>query len=994
MNRFLLLTMFFFNFIICAIAQINVDSFVQNRVVDSLPLIKSITVLNTAKGSQQSNKLFSISGKIIDAKDSSPLIGVNILLTNTKDSTKTFGVSTDVDGKFAISSIDSGEYILDVSYISYKTILKKILVNEHIQWKDISMMEESKLLKEVIIQDKQIRVQQLGDTSQFNAAAFKANKDATTEDLLTKMPGITSDNGTLKINGEQVQKVLVDGKPFFGDDPRTTVQNLPADVIDKVQVFDKLSDQSAFTGFDDGNSQKTINIITKKGMNNARFGKIYAGYGGPNNRYNAGVNFSSFKGDRRFTVLAMSNNINQQNFNIQDLLGATGQASTARNTGGGGRGGMMRSISNFLIGQQNGIATTTALGLNYADKWGKKKKVTASGSYFFNGTKNVNSSTSVRNYIASNDSGMVYNEFKDINNKNFNNRLNFKIEYAIDSNNTLIFTPSLSTQNYISNAALEATNTRFGEPIESATKNNQSANQFGINFSNDVLFQHKFYKKGRTLSIDLTTAVNTKNASGSLQTYNSYNIDTLLANDSIHQQSKIKTVGYTIGSNIVYTEPIKKYGQISISYSPSFTKTNSSKNTNNYDALTGLYTIPDTALTNEFDNFYLTNKIGFAYRFNNQKLNWSVGVNGQDALLQSNQLAPKTVFVKKNFISILPYVDLKYKISKTESLNFFYRTSTNSPSISQLQNVIDNSNSLILSSGNPSLSQSNSHSVGLRYNRANTTKATNLFLFANAVNTLDFIANSTTIFNRDTTVNGIFAPSGTQYIQPINLNGYWNVRTFITFGFPVSKLKSNMNVNGGMVYTRTPALINNIRNNANAYSINAGITWSSNISQKIDFTISYNATYSLVRNSLQRQNNSNYFSHTAFAKLNYQFWKGFVFNTSVSNTLNTGGSKTYNASYWLLNASLAYKFLKDQSLEVKFSANDILNQNKNIVRNVTEIYTEDVRSTALRRYFMGTITYTFKKIAANGSKSVGDTPKDFMISPPMMHHNMQPTPRM
>jgi hypothetical protein len=203
-----------------------------------------------------------------------------------------------------------------------------------------------------------------------------------------------------------------------------------------------------------------------------------------------------------------------------------------------------------------------------------------------------------------------------------------------------------------------------------------------------------------------------------------------------------------------------------------------------------------------------------------------------------------------------------------------------------------------------------------------------------------------------------------------------------------------MNVNGGMVYTRTPALINNIRNNANAYSINAGITWSSNISQKIDFTISYNATYSLVRNSLQRQNNSNYFSHTAFAKLNYQFWKGFVFNTSVSNTLNTGGSKTYNASYWLLNASLAYKFLKDQSLEVKFSANDILNQNKNIVRNVTEIYTEDVRSTALRRYFMGTITYTFKKIAANGSKSVGDTPKDFMISPPMMHHNMQPTPRM
>ncbi|HNM32661.1 MAG TPA: TonB-dependent receptor, partial [Chitinophagales bacterium] len=781
---------------------------------------------------------FSVTGRVIDAKDNSPLIGVNILLTNIKDSTKSIGVSTDIDGKFTITPVDSGKYVLDVSYISYKTILKMISVNENIQLKDITLTEESKLLKEVVIQDKQIRVQQLGDTSQFNASAFKTNKDATTEDLLTKMPGVTSDNGTLKVNGEQVQKVLVDGKPFFGDDPRTTVQNLPADVIDKVQVFDKLSDQSAFTGFDDGNSQKTINIVTKKGMNNAKFGKAYIGYGGPNNRYNAGVNFSTFKGDRRVTLLAMSNNVNQQNFNIQDLLGATGQGTTVGSPGAGGRGGMMRSISNFLIGQQNGIATTTALGLNYADKWGKKKNVTVSGSYFFNGTKNVNTSTSVRNYIASNDSGLVYNQQSDVKNTNINNRFNFRIEYAIDSNNTLIFTPSFSTQNYISNSNLEATNTRFGERLESSTKNNQSANQFGINFSNDVLFQHKFYKKGRTISIDFTTAANTKNASSILQTFNSYTIDTLQVNDSIHQQSKIRTVGYTIGSNIVYTEPIKKYGQISISYAPSFTKTNSSKNTNNLDALTGLYTVPDTALTNGFDNFYLTNKIGFAYRFNNQKLNWSVGVNGQDALLQSNQLTPKTVFVQKNFISILPYVDLKYKISKTESLNFFYRTSTNSPTISQLQNVIDNSNSLILSAGNPSLSQSNSHSIGLRYNRANNSKATNLFLFANAVNTLDYIANSTTIFSRDTTVNGIFAASGTQYIQPVNLNGYWNVRTFITFGFPVSKLKSNMNVNGGMVYTRTPAWINNIRNNANAYSFNAGITLSSNISQKIDFTLS------------------------------------------------------------------------------------------------------------------------------------------------------------
>ena len=190
-----------------------------------------------------------------------------------------------------------------------------------------------------------------------------------------------------------------------------------------------------------------------------------------------------------------------------------------------------------------------------------------------------------------------------------------------------------------------------------------------------------------------------------------------------------------------------------------------------------------------------------------------------------------------------------------------------------------------------------------------------------------------------------------------------------------------MNVNGGFVYTRTPTLINTARNTANSFAFNAGFSLSSNISKKIDFTLGYIANYTIVRNSLQQQNNNNYFNHTATARFNYQFWKGFVFNTSVSNTLNAGGSASYNVSYWLLNASLAYKFLKDESLEIKFSANDILNQNTNITRNVTEIYTEDVSSTALRRYFMGTITYTLKKIGA-GSKVTDDKPKDFMMGPP------------
>lgn len=930
---------------------------------------------------------YSVSGKIADEKDKSPLIGVNVLLTGKSDTTLQKGSSTDIDGEFVIKDVKPGEYILTVSYISYKTVQKNITVSDaYVELEDIYISEDSKLLKEVIIEGKQIRVQQLGDTAQYNADAFKVNKDATTEDLLVKMPGVTSENGTIKVNGEEVRKVFVDGKPFFGDDPKTAVQNLPAEIIDKIQVFDRMSDQSMFTGFDDGNTQKSINIITKNGISNSKIGRFYAGYGGPGNRFNVGLNYNAFKGDRRISVLAMSNNINQQNFNIQDLVGATGSSGGNR---GGGRGGMgrMSGVQNFLVGQQNGISTTTAMGLNYSDKFGKQKKVTFSGSYFFNAMLNDNSSTVIRNYISSLDSGLVYRENKNSESKNFNNRLNLRIEYVIDSSNTIIFTPTLSTQHNNTTSTLDAVNTNASEIILSNTNNTLTAKQFGLNFSNDILYQHKFLKKGRTISVNLTTGFNSRNSRSNLYTLNNSFADSVIFADTIDQRARLNSRSYTISGSLVYTEPVKKNGQLSLSYTPSFTKSISNKNTDNFDILSDSYSLLDSTLSNRFNNTYLTNRIGITYRYNNQKINWSVGISGQHALLNSEQYFPINNTVNRYFLSLLPTADLNIKFSKTSNLRFFYRTNNNPPSITQLQNVIDNSNSLLLTSGNPDLKQNFSQTIGLRYGNANTEKGTNVFVFTNATSTINHIANSTTIFRRDTLLNDIKVTAGTQFTQPVNLNGYWNVRTFVTYGFPITKLKSNMNINGGFIYLRTPTLINNNRNNANSYSISSGFTLSSNISKKIDFTISYNGNFNVVRNTLQQQNNSNFFSHTASAKLNYQFWKGFVFNTSITNTLNAGGSAAFNTSFWLLNASLAYKFLKDESLELKFTATDILNQNRNITRNVTEIYTEDLRTNALTRYFMGTITYSLKKLGVKGEDG---RPKEFLLPPPSGAMPMHP----
>lgn len=921
----------------------------------------------------------SVSGMVQDAKTKEPLIGVNVVLYAPKDTVVLHSTTTDLDGAYWLSAVDTGAYTVEYSYISYKTLRRNITVSDSLILAPVSLEEESKLLKEVVIEDKQIRVQQLGDTSQFNAGAFKTNKDASTEELLVKMPGITSENGTMKVNGEEVKKILVDGKPYFGDDTRTAVQNLPAELIDKIQVFDRMSDQAAFTGFDDGNSEKTINIVTKSGVSDSKIGKFYAGYGGPDNRYNAGITFNAIKNDRRISLLGMSNNINQQNFNIQDLVGAMGSGGGNRGgMGGGGRGGM-RGMNNYMVGQQNGIATTTALGLNYTDVLGKKKKVTFTGSYFFNSSLNDNLSTTIRNYISAADSGLVYNENKSVESKNFNNRANFRIEYRIDSMNTLIFTPSLTTQHNNTTSLFDALTSRNNESTLSRTNTEQRIKQLGINFSNDILWQHKLKKQGRTISTNLTTSYNTRKSDGRLYTLNDFAADTLMVTDTIDQQSHLRTKSYTLSGSIVYTEPIRKTGQLSFTYTPSFTRSNSEKNTDNFDILTNEYTLQDTVLTNRFTNTYMTHRLGIAYRYNNKKLSWSVGLNGQDALLRSEQLFPDSVQARKNFLSLLPTAELNYKFSKTSNLRVFYRTSNNPPSISQLQNVVDNSNSLILTSGNPELKQNFTQTIGLRFGRSNPDKATNVFVFANATNTMNYIANATTLFTRDTIIQDIRLNAGAQYIRPVNLNGYWNARTFITYGFPLSKLKSNMNVNAGFTYLRTPTLINDTRNSANSYTFNTGLTLSSNISTKIDFTISYNGSFNLVRNTLQQQNNTNYYNHIASARFNYQFWKGFVFNTSVMNNVNAGGSASFNTSFWLLNASLAYKFLKDESLEVKFSANDILNQNRNISRSVTEIAIEDVRSNALTRYFMGTITYNLRKIKG---KETDGTQKNLVLPPP------------
>ena len=390
----------------------------------------------------------NLTGSVKDNTENLPVAGATVFLQSRTDSTNKQLMLTDSLGSFRVRTA-SGLYKLQITAVGYISLDTLLLLNDSLaNIGAVSLIQNEGLLGEVVVRAALPPVKQKDDTLEYNSSAFKVNPDANAEDMVKKMPGITIEQGTVKANGEDVKKVTVDGRDFFGEDATAALKNLPAEIIDKIQVFDRLSEQAQLTGFEDDNTAKGINIVTKANMRNGQFGRLYAGYG-TDNRYSAGGNVSFFNGDRRISLVGMTNNINLQNFSTEDLLGVTSsndnrQGGGGARSGGGGNNRGSSNSGNFLVGQQSGISKTNALGINFADKWGDKLNIT--GSYFFNNSNNNADQSTNRQYFLENDSIQFYSEKRISSSTNDNHRINMRMEYKMDSSNTIIITPNISFQ--------------------------------------------------------------------------------------------------------------------------------------------------------------------------------------------------------------------------------------------------------------------------------------------------------------------------------------------------------------------------------------------------------------------------------------------------------------------------------------------------------------------------------------------------------------------
>lgn len=901
----------------------------------------------------------TVKGLAFDTISKQPVAAATITVLEKKDSSLVTFSMTGNDGRFELKGIPNGEYRLMITHVNYhnsNTLFSISDNNKNADLGNVVMNDKAKVLAEVIARNEEPPVTLISDTVQYNAASFKVQPNASVEQLLKKLPGVKVEkDGTIKAQGEKVNKVLVDGKEFFGNDPKIATKNLQADAVDKVQVYDKQSDQAQLTGFEDGNYEKTINLKLKKDKKKGVFGKVNAGAGNKD-RYEGKFNVNSFKGARQLSAIGMGNNTNADGFSFMDVLNFTGELARMQRGGGGNvniniSGDDASAMGMNTGGRNSGINTAWGGGFNYNNIIGSK--LDFQSNYFYN-RYNPNQESHIQRQYFLPDSSYFYNQNAFIDNLSNNHRLNLNTLYQVDSLNSIRIIPSLSFQKTNSQSETDYQTLSQDKVLTNEGFSNNTATNKGYNFKNDIIWRKKFARKGRTFSLTLQTSLNESDGDGSLSSINSfYNPNgSLSRKDTLNQVSKTK--GDLRGYNVkaVYTEPIWKRSLLEFSAGRNDSKSTSQKTTHDYNKLNGKYDQLNNTLSNDFENTYGYTSAGLRMRTQKKKYNYAFGLSWQQAQLEGKIISgTKDSLISKTFRNLLPNARFQYNFTKFKSLSLSYTTSTSQPSMSQLQPVPDNSNSLNIKEGNPDLKQEYNHAIMGHLNLLSPYKNKNLFAFFNIQATQNKIVN----------YDSLNLQTGVRRTKPVNVNGVYNLNSEISYSMPLRFLKGSVEISSNTGLFKTKQFINKVGNVIRTLSWGPNLRLDMNPTEKLNFAVGAGINYNKSKYSLQSALNTNYLSQEYNASIDWQMPKGFFFATDFTYTINSQRAAGFNNKLPIWNASISKQMLKYNRGEIKFSARDLLNRNIGISRNTNNNYIEDSRVLTLRQFFLLSFTYSLTK---------------------------------
>jgi Outer membrane protein beta-barrel family/Carboxypeptidase regulatory-like domain len=905
----------------------------------------------------------TITGTISDGSEKKPVYNSVVALLSPVDSFLYKFTRTDANGNFTIKNAAPGNYILMTAHALYADYTDSIRIKDgETNLGTISLLNKSKLLQDVIIKSgSAIRIK--GDTTIYTADSFRVSANANVEELLKKLPGIQVDkNGEIKAMGEKVTKVLVDGEEFFGDDPGMAVKNLRADAVKEVQVFDKKSDQAEFTGIDDGDTKKTINLKLKDNKKSGYFGKIDAS-GGPqkiiDDRYNTNLLFSSFKGKRKLSAFVLNGNTGQDRLSWQDSEKFGGEnENVSMNMDDDGEVSFQWTGGNNddepYVDNENGFMRNTNAGLQYSNKWNDKQTLNLTPKYNSQIYTNNNTRFTQNQYGDS-----VLNE--NANTSTNVNRNNFKFsatyDVKLDSNNTIKFTTKTNFYNTISNEIENASTTGNKGILKNSSDRIFNTNSNKESYFGSVLYKHKFKKARRTFSIN--SSWNLLNSEGN-SFLNSTNISYKNGDTSSIQklnQNKISDkLNQNISANVVYTEPLSKKHSLEISYQITSTKGTNNQLTYSYSNLTDKYDYFVDSLSNQFRQVITINKPSLKINYNSKKIKYNFGSGFG---FTNFDLLDKTFNkdYKRNFTNFFPAASFIYTYKSNHSLRLNYNGNTSQPSLNDLQPLRNNANFFNQFIGNPDLKPSFTNSFRVSHNSYNFLKELNTYQSIN-IRTVSNAISYSKVTDLD---------SGKTITKPINTNGNFSINFYGGTWFKIKKIDLQVGVNPNMSFNKFVNVINN--KNSFSKTLNSGLSLylSKYKEKKYDFSInnnfSNNRNTTTQNNQIKKFNTYNlsidatvYYKKTWSLSSDYNYFlrqKTPDFQTNLSNQL------------W--NAKLQKTFKKDE-FTAYITIRDILNQNIGIDRRFDDISVSEVRNDRLKRYAMIGFTWNFKNKTAVASK--------------------------
>jgi hypothetical protein len=924
---------------------------------------------------QNQLKKGEIKGVITDETRKEKFPSATVVILNHKDSSVVAVTASDEQGRFYFSGIETGKYRLYITSIQFFPYSADFEISENNISKDFASITVRKGKTgemATVVSDAPITIKQ--DTVEYRADAFKTRPNAMVEDLLKKLPGVQVDkNGNITAQGQTVTKILVDGKPFFGNDPKTATKNLPANIVDKVQVLDKKSDQSQFTGFDDGTTEKVINITIKKDKRKGIFGRIGLG-AGTNDRYETNLSVNRFNNGEQMSLIGQANNINNEGFTFQDMMDFSGgMGGMGRVMGGGDGGGMGGGMAISMTrtgsgggmsfggmnfgGPTTGIKATQAAGFNYSNSWGKKLNV--SGSYFYNNSYGLNETFSSRqNFPVDTMFHNITNQLSVSRNWRTNHRFNLDFDWNIDSFNSLLIRPAITFVQTRTQSETQSDISSFSKDPRSG--NTQKVNSFSEqpNFSGTLLWRHKTRVKGRTLSLRVNAGTNHTDGHG-----DNYNFQKTFSpfvfSRTTDQVNYTDNNSNSYNARLSYTEPLSKTRLLELFYSYGRNNSHSGKETFRR-APSGAYSILDSIFTNDFANIYENNVAGFNVQTKLKKYDYTLGVSVQQANLTSENVIKASTIRQRNVFNFFPVARMNFNVGRNKNLRIQYRGSTNQPTASQLQPVADNSNPLSIKQGNPALKQEFSNNINLFYNKFDMIKMKTFLTFFNFSTTSNKIT--------DSIVN---LAAGIQSRKPVNVNGNWNAIGNFSFGIPVRKFKTtNINTGTSVFINKNANITDGRKNFTRLTNISQNLSIAYNRKDKLDIILSGSASYSNTHYTLGNIPTAESYTYNGSADVSYTFPKqSFTLQTDLDYNSYRGRSDGYNTEFILLNASVSKLFLKDKALEARFTAFDMLKQNKAINRSTQDTYIEDTRSNVLSQYFMLTLKYSLNKFGGKGSRN-------------------------